>query len=298
MTLKQKHHHNTHKPVLLEEVLNYLQPKEKESFLDLTGGYGGHAFEVLKKTKSPEKMVLIDRDINAIKYLQKISPDKRVEIRWQDYKSATSDLTRERRKFDMILADLGVSSPQLDIGERGFSFTNEGPLDMRMNQSTGVTAADLVNTLPEQELARLIREYSEEPNAKKIAKAIVANRPLNTTKQLADITATAIGHRRQKTHPATRTFQALRIAVNDELGQLEQTLRLLPDLMNPDGRLVIISFHSLEDRITKNILKEFSSSGYEAKLSLLTKRPVQGTTDVFNPRARSAKLRAAVKIKN
>lgn len=297
MTLKQKHHHNNpHLPVLLEEVLTYLDPKEEESFLDLTGGYGGHASRVLDQTHAPQKMVLVDRDENAIKHLNTLFAGSRVEIRHQDFKSAAFDLTKEGKQFDMILADLGVSSPQLDIGARGFSFMQSGPLDMRMDQESGQTAADLVNTLPEQELVQLLREYGEEPHAKKIATAIVAARPITTTDQLADITATAISRGKRKIHPATRTFQALRIAVNDELGQLEQTLQLLPDLLKPGGRLAIISFHSLEDRIVKNFLKENAFTGYDAKLSLLTKRPVQGIHDVFNPRARSAKLRAAVKI--
>jgi 16S rRNA (cytosine1402-N4)-methyltransferase len=208
---------------------------------------------------------------------------------------------------DMVLLDLGVSSPQLDTGERGFSFSSEGPLDMRMDQSTGRTAADIVNTMPERELADLIYRYGEDRKSRRIARAIVAQRPFTTTTQLAEAVAGAIGHH-EDIHPATRTFQALRLAINDELGQLESTLPILVDLLNPGGRLVVISFHSLEDRIVKTFLRRESrdcicppeqpicTCDHVATLQRITTRPIAGTDDAFNPRARSAKLRAAVKL--
>ncbi len=210
--------------------------------------------------------------------------------------------------FTLVLLDLGVSSPQLDKAERGFSFTHDGPLDMRMDQSTGESAADLVNRLGGEELANLIYSFGEERHSRKIARAIVAHRPIIRTAQLAEIVAAAIGHR-GKIHPATRTFQALRIAVNQELQQLQLALPILVDLLAPGGRIAVISFHSLEDRSVKDYFRRESrdcicpphqpicTCNHQASLHLLTKRPLIGTHDAFNPRARSAKLRAAVKLK-
>jgi 16S rRNA (cytosine1402-N4)-methyltransferase len=215
-----------------------------------------------------------------------------------DFLSAARQLTEEGVKFDMILADLGVSSPQLDRAERGFSFGKSGPLDMRMDQRQQLTASDIVNRYPEEELRRIIREYGEEPKAKFIAQAIVAHRPLQTTGELAEVIAQAIHGRKGRIHPATRTFQALRIELNQELEQVKQFLPLVPHLLKPGGRVAIISFHSLEDRIVKKFFAEQAQSGYEAELQILTKKPIEGATDdVNNPRARSAKLRAAAKIK-
>lgn len=208
---------------------------------------------------------------------------------------------------DMILLDLGVSSPQLDTGERGFSFRSDGPLDMRMDRSTGRTAADIVNETSEGELADMIYQYGEDRKSRRIARAIVAHRPFTTTAQLADVVAGAIGHS-EDIHPATRTFQALRILVNDELGQLQTALPTLVDILKPDGRIAVISFHSLEDRIVKEFFRTESrdcicppeqpicTCDHVASLKLLTTKPIPGTNDAFNPRARSAKLRAAAKL--
>lgn len=237
--------------------------------------------------------MLVDQDQHAIDVLRASNLLKACEIRHTDYLSASQELVTADRQFDIILADLGVSSPHLNEGGRGFSFARPGPLDMRMDQRRELTAAQVVNTWSEGELARLIAEYGEEPKARRIAGLIVQHRPFATTDQLAAIVAKAWpGHSR--VHPATRTFQALRIAVNDELGQLEQSLPLWQQLLAPGGRLGIISFHSLEDRLVKRYFAEQAGDRYDAPLTLLTKRPAVATAEeiVFNPRARSAKLRA------
>lgn len=286
---------NHHIPVLLNEVLQYLQPAEGESYLDLTGGYGGHAGAVLERTKNSKAATLVDRDANAIAVLK----DKfgaASDIRQADFLTASQQLTDEGKQFDMILADLGVSSPHLNQASRGFAFSQDGPLDMRMDQSQELTAEKVVNTFPEKKLAKIIKQYGEEPKAHQIAARIVRARPLKTTQELAKVVAAAWpGH--SKTHPASRTFQALRIFVNDELALIEKSVPLWIKLLKPGGRLVVISFHSLEDRIVKQKLAEQAGDRYDAELTLLTKRPVEAGNDevVFNPRARSAKLRAAVK---
>lgn len=287
-----------HIPVLLHEVLQYLNPQAGESYLDLTGGYGGHAAAVLDRTGKPSASVLVDRDPNAAKALGERFAGQGVEILQTDFYTASQQLTAQGRQFDMILADLGVSSPHLNTASRGFSIQADGPLDMRMDQTQQLTAADVVNTYPEERLAKIIRRYGEEPKARAIAALIARNRPLGTTNQLAQIVAKAWpGH--SKVHPATRTFQALRIAVNDELELLQNSLPLwVTDLLAPHGRLVVISFHSLEDRLVKQALQEAGGERYDASLRLLTKRPVTAGNNelVSNPRARSAKLRAAAKI--
>lgn len=286
-----------HYPVLLTEVLQYLDPKEGDSYLDLTAGYGGHAGEVLDRTlQKPHNTTLVDRDQNAVAYLQEKFADSGVQIIQKDFLSASQELQAQGKQFDIILADLGVSSPHLDNASRGFSIKADGPLDMRMDETQTLTAADVVNNYDVAELARIIRVYGEEPRANKIARLIEEHRPIATTHELAKIVAQAWpGY--SKVHPATRTFQAIRIAVNDELGLLEKSLPIWIDLLAPGGRIAIISFHSLEDRIVKQFFAEHSGNRYDAVLRLLNKQPVSGGADeiVFNPRARSAKLRAAVK---
>lgn len=298
-----------HIPVLLDESLELLKPEKGESYLDLTAGYGGHAQKVLERTLQPSTSILVDRDRNAVDYLHAKFKDDGVQIIQSDFLSASQELTQANRQFDIILADLGVSSLHLDSASRGFSLKKDGPLDMRMDQTQSLTAADIVNGYTEAELSELIREYGEEPKRASIARNIVEHRPIKTTSELADVVTRAIypskrvsrsphawpGH--SKVHPATKTFQALRIAVNSELDQLEKALPLWIDLLSPGGRIAVISFHSLEDRIVKQAFKEKSGDRYDAVLGLLTKRPVTaGEEIVFNPRARSAKLRAAVKI--
>lgn len=291
-----KHQNKQHVPVLLDEVLQYLQPKAGESYLDLTAGYGGHAGAILERTGSLTNATLVDRDANAIRTLQERYGASGVDMMQSDFMTATRALAADGRRFDIILADLGVSSPHLNEGSRGFSTRFNGPLDMRMDQSQALTAAVIVNTYDEAQLVDILKRYGEEPKARQIAAAIVAARPLETTDQLAAIAAKAWPGR-SRAHPATRTFQALRIAVNDELGQLEQSLPLWIELLNPGGRIAIISFHSLEDRLVKQALQAAGGDRYDAEIRLLTHRPVTASPQelVFNPRARSAKLRAAVK---
>lgn len=297
------HHENQnhlHLPVLLKQVLEYLDPKAGESYLDLTGGYGGHASAVLERTKSPNGTVLVDRDHHAIAELEKrFATEQGIEFINADFYAASEQLRKQGRTFDLILADLGVSSPHLNQASRGFSIKADGPLDMRMDQSQSLTAEQVVNTYDAGELADILKRYGEEPKAKQIASLIVNNRPIHTTLELASIVAKAWpGH--SKVHPATRTFQALRIAVNDELELLRKSLPIwMDELLAPGGRIAVISFHSLEDRIVKQALAEKAGDRYDAALRLLTKKPVVGDKDelVSNPRARSAKLRAAVKQK-
>ena len=295
---KHQNKNKQHEPVLLDAVLQYLDPQAGESYLDLTAGYGGHARAITERTGSLTTTVLVDRDHHAIDALRQEFADGTVSLRQQDFFAASQELLAEGQQFDLILADLGVSSPHFNEGARGFAFASPGPLDMRMDQSQPLTAGVIANSYSEAQLAELIKRYGEEPKAVQIARNIVQARPLSTTDQLAAVIAKAWPGR-SRIHPATRTFQALRIAVNDELGQLEQSLPLWFALLKPGGRVAIISFHSLEDRLVKRALADVAGEGYDAELRLLTKRPAVADPSelVFNPRARSAKLRAAVKIK-
>lgn len=286
-----------HKPVLLPEVLAVLRPQLGESYLDLTAGYAGHASEILGVTRNYKDAVLVDRDQNAIEVLESRFVSQSVQIVKSDFYSAVLHEIECGKTFDMILMDFGVSSPQLDRAERGFSFAKDGPLDMRMDQAQKLTADEIVNHWSERRITELLMQYGEEKPgfAKLIARMIVHNRPWTSTKQLGD--ALSRYGRGGKTHPATRTFQAIRIAVNDELGEIERTLPLLSRLLNRGGRVALITFHSLEDRIVKDWLKEVTSHGEESELTVLTKKPIVADTEelFINPRARSAKLRAAVK---
>lgn len=295
------HQNGPHAPVLQDEVMRVLRPQIGESYLDVTAGYGGHAEAVLQSTASPERAVLIDRDRQAKRYLQKKFGRLGAKVIRKDYLSASRELASAGEKYDIILADLGVSSPHLNDPQRGFSFLRPGPLDMRMDQRQELSAGQIVNQWPQNQLAGVIRRFGEEPRAKAIAKAIIANRPISDTGQLGRLVAGALRRRftRRKIHPATRTFQALRIAVNDELEQLSNSLPVWEKLLTPGGRLAIISFHSLEDRIVKRYFAQHAQDTYDSDMRVLTKKPVmtRKTKTVFNPRARSAKLRAAVKIK-
>jgi len=295
--MHQKDQTTVHVPVLLTEVLQYLDPREGDSYLDLTAGYGGHAGAILARTNNLSESILVDRDPNAVENLEEKFKGSGTTILNKDFWQATQELHAEGRQFDVLLADLGVSSPHLNNASRGFSLGAEGPLDMRMDQRQSLTAGIIINTYPETKLTEILERYGEEPKARKIARIIAANRPIETTTQLAHLVARVWpGH--SKVHPATRTFQALRIAVNDELAQIEQSLPLWIDMLKPGGRIAVISFHSLEDRLVKQAFHEASGGGYDAILQILTKHPVSAGEQelVFNPRARSAKLRAAVKI--
>lgn len=286
-----------HVPVLLEATLQLLQPRPGESYLDLTAGYGGHARAILHKTNAATAAVLVDRDPATSTYLSEFT-SAGAELKQTDFATAAEQLVEEDRQFDVVLADLGVSSPQLDQSKRGFSFRSEGPLDMRMDSRQETTAADIVNTASADELITIIRTFGEEPTpvARRIVEAMIAARPLETTSQLAEVVASAVRRQKGRIHPATRTFQALRIATNQELAQLARLLELLPKLVAPGGRIGIISFHSLEDRLVKQYFAQQQARGYEAEFQILTKKPIRGVmTDVHNLRARSASLRAAVK---
>lgn len=285
-----------HVPVLLDEVVQLLNPRPGDRYLDLTAGYGGHARQILAKTDNYSDSTLVDRDDFAVGHVQDLVRQGATMLE-TDFVSAATQLIGEGKTFDMILADLGVSSPQLDRGERGFSFRNDGPLDMRMDRRQTLTAAMVVNQYSQQELTDIIVRYGEEPRGRagRIAEAIIQHRPIETTSQLADIVK-EVGRTPGKRHPATRTFQALRIEVNQELRLVGELLPLLPRLLRKGGRVAVISFHSLEDRLVKQYFKEQADAGYEAELDMLTKKPLDGSTyDVHNPRSRSAKLRAAVK---
>lgn len=301
---------NQHQPVLVHEVVEYLNPQVGEVFFDGTAGYGGHAKQILGSIGTAGRMILVDRDQQAIKYLKEQFTTPNARIVYSSYLEAAEELQHMGETLDMALLDLGVSSPQIDNSGRGFSFRQIGPLDMRMDQEQEVTAHKLVNELSETELAEIIFRYGEERRSRQVAKSIVDSRPLGDTGDLATAIHKAV-RRVGKIDPATKTFQAIRIAVNDELAQLSKALPILTSLLKPGGRLAVISFHSLEDRIVKQFLKIQSadcvcppeqpvcSCAHQPALKLLTKGAViADETEInLNPRARSAKLRVAVKLK-
>lgn len=305
-----------HTPVLLDEVLAALQPELGKTYVDATLGAGGHACAILKYTEGAQ-LLGIDQDPTALqlatKKLAGLSGFQSVQGNFSDIASLLPDAFRPITGG--ILADIGVSSMQLDQGERGFSFRQEAPLDMRMAPDGELTAADVVNTYPEAELVRIFSEYGEEHMSKTVAREIVARRrtqPFRTTTDLAELMMDLYKSKgkREPIHPATRVFQALRIEVNDELGSLQRFLDSLPALLAPSAHIVIISFHSLEDRIVKDFFKQESKNcicpprlpicqcGHQASLKILTKNPVQAGPEEIkkNPRSRSAKLRAAIRI--
>jgi len=306
-----------HLSVLPDEVIRFLEPADGKTYLDGTLGGGGHAALILEK--APEAMLIgIDRDQAALAAAgaRLAVHGERVRLVHGDFAGVAEHLrSLGIAALDGFILDLGVSSHQLDTRERGFSFQQDAPLDMRMDTSCGETAADLVNELPEQELERIIAEYGEERWSKRIASFIVKERaesPITTTFRLVDIIKGAVPKAKwdERIHPATRTFQALRIAVNSELESLERGMRGAIDLLKPGGRGVIISFHSLEDRIVKHIFREYAEGctcprqmpvcacGKQPRVKVLTGRPVTATEAEINdnPRARSAKLRAVEKL--
>lgn len=299
-----------HHPVLITSVLQWLDPQPGQVYLDGTAGLGGHAAAVLAALGPKGRAVLVDRDETAVAALhERFGDDPRVVIEQRSFVEAAQDLVEAGERVDNILLDLGVSSPQFDQVERGFSFKAQAALDMRMDRRQELTAAQVVNEWSQPELERVLQEYGEEPKARAVARAIVAGRPYTATTQLAAVVRRAAYHT-SKIDPATRTFQALRIAVNDELDQLAQVLPLMVQLLVPGGRLAVISFHSLEDRIVKQFIDQEVKScicppkqpictcGHAASLVKITKQPVTADASelAFNPRARSAKLRVAEKI--
>jgi 16S rRNA (cytosine1402-N4)-methyltransferase len=297
-----------HLPVLLDPVIKELDPHPGDSYLDCTAGYGGHAERVVEIVGSDGRVILVDRDAHATVALASKFGES-AEILHSSYLEAAQRLLEDGTLVDMILLDLGVSSPQFDNPERGFSFQADAPLDMRMDQSQAKTAETIVNRTSVADLARIIREYGEEPRAWAVARAIEAARPLHTTADLARVVRKAAVSTGD-IDPATRTFQAIRISVNGELDQLREALPVLCTLLRPHGRIAVISFHSLEDRIVKQFFDTESrdcicppkqpvcTCGHVATLTKLTKKPIVADSDeiALNPRARSAKLRAAEKI--
>ena len=294
-------HQNLHVPVLGQEVCFWLISERSATILDCTVGYGGHA-EMLLASTSTGRVIGLDKDFQAIDFCQRRLNrfGDRIVLRQGNYRDLKSILTETGiAAVDGVLFDFGVSSPQLDDPSRGFSFQREGPLDMRMDQTIGKTAADLVNHSPEHELADIIFQYGEERYARRIARAIVQERqrhPVETTGALVSIVVRSVpaSYRHGRIHCATRTFQALRIAVNHELDFLESSLRDATEVLASGGRICTISFHSLEDRIIKHTFRSLSQEP-EATLSILTKKPVfpSEAECEANPRSRSAKLRVA-----
>ncbi len=294
-----------HVPVLGKEVLYWLTSHQPKVLLDCTVGYGGHAELLLKGTGSNTKVIGLDRDFQAVEFSRErlVGFGKRVVLLRGNYRKLKSHLAGIGVSgVDGVLFDFGASSPQYDDPARGFSFQREGPLDMRMDQTTGVTAAELVNGISENDLANIIYQYGEERYSRRIARAIVGarqRRPITTTNALASIISGSVpsAYRYGRIHCATRTFQALRIAVNLELEDLEPSLRDAVDVLLSGGRICVISFHSLEDRIVKRTFRSCAQKN-GACLSLLTKKPVLPTNEErqLNPRSRSAKLRVAERL--
>jgi len=305
-----------HQSVLLEEVIGALRPHSEGVYVDGTIGAGGHAAALLSASAPHGQLFGFDQDKNALEIAKRRLAEfgNRVHLLHSNFDQIQQLATQHHiPPADGILLDLGVSSMQFDRPERGFSFQADGPLDMRMDDTAGQTAADLVNHLPERDLADLIYRYGEERQSRRIAKAIVKARPIRRTAELAQVVSGAIsagkrprkGRRQAKIHPATRTFQALRIAVNDELGALERALPQAINLLKPEGRLAVISFHSLEDRIVKQFFRQESQDcicppeqpvctcRHKATIRIITKRPIMPSSAEVsvNPRARSAKLR-------
>ncbi len=293
-----------HVPVLLKEAIDFLAIRRGGTYIDATVGLGGHSYEIAKRLGAPGHLIVVDKDPAALEVARvrlQAPPDflgdwPKVELRHGSFAELAND--QRPTTIDGLLADLGVSSLQLDNAGRGFSFQAEGPLDMRMNTLSGETAEQVVNQVDEVTLANLIYEFGEERRSRRIARAIVRSRPIRTTAQLADIVSAAarpMNQAERRIHPATRTFQALRIFVNRELDDLRDLLKAAPQVLKPEGRLVIISFHSLEDRIVKDALRDGAKQG---QYQLLTKKPVTASEEEIdrNPRARSAKLRAAERV--
>ncbi len=304
-----------HTAVLLQEIIEALQPRPGGIYIDGTVGAGGHAAALLTASIPDGVLYGLDQDHSALELARQNLAEfgARVHLLYSNF----DRLTEIARAYSIppangLLLDLGVSSMQFDRPERGFSFQADGPLDMRMDDRARTSAADLVNQLPEQELANLIYRYGEERHSRRIARAIVQARPLWRTAALAEVVAKAAGARgagrggsRSPIHPATRTFQALRIAVNDELGALERVLPQALAQLKPGGRLAVISFHSLEDRLVKQFFKReaqgclcppeqlFCTCGHKVTVNIITKKPITPSSAEVNanPRARSAKLR-------
>ncbi len=292
-----------HVPVLLDEALKYLNVRPGGVYVDATLGLAGHSSAIARKLGGKGKLICFDRDPQAMEAakakLEEVRAelgDEMPELEFEPRAFSEAKSLIEPGSLDGLLADFGVSSLQLDEAHRGFSFRSDGPLDMRMDTRGGETAEQVVNQEDENELANLIYEFGEERRSRRIARAIVRARPIRTTAELARVvSAAAPAMKGDKIHPATRTFQALRIRVNDELGEIRTLLESAPSLLKPGGRLVLISFHSLEDRLVKDAFRE---AGRSKVYEVLTKKPVVAgeQEEMRNPRSRSAKMRAAQKV--
>jgi 16S rRNA (cytosine1402-N4)-methyltransferase len=303
-----------HVPVLLKEAIDFLAVKPGGTYLDATVGLGGHSLEIAKRLGAAGHLIGFDKDPAALEVARKrlvpvvgcsslalSEPNGDVSTDWPAITllhRSFAELANDQRRatIDGLIADLGVSSLQLGDAARGFSFQAEGPLDMRMNPMSGETAEQVVNHIDERELADVIYEFGEERRSRRIARAIVRSRPIRTTTQLVEVvSAAARSMKYERIHPATRTFQALRIFVNRELDDLKALLEAAPRVLKPAGRLVVISFHSLEDRIVKDAMR---AGAKDMNFRLLTKKPVTASEDEIerNPRSRSAKMRAAERL--
>jgi 16S rRNA (cytosine1402-N4)-methyltransferase len=292
-----------HVSVLLEEALEYLNVRPGGVIVDATLGLAGHSTAIARRLGGKGRLICFDRDQEAMEAakaklgeLRAELGDEMPEVVFEPRAFSEASGVIEPGSLDGLLADFGVSSLQLDEAHRGFSFRTDGPLDMRMDTRSGETAGQVVNQEDENELADLIYEFGEERRSRRIARAIVRARPISTTAELARIiSAEAPSMKGDKIHPATRTFQALRIRVNNELGEIQSLLKSAGSLLKPGGRVVLISFHSLEDRLVKDSFRE---AGREKVLEVLTKKPVVAVEQeqMRNPRSRSAKMRAAQKI--
>jgi 16S rRNA (cytosine1402-N4)-methyltransferase len=296
-----------HVPVLLKQAIDFLAVRRGGTYIDCTVGLGGHSCEIAKRLGAPGRLIGFDKDPVALERARErlTSPPRELAADWPQIELVHASFAEVAQHVasgsaDGLLADLGVSSMQLENPQRGFSFQADGPLDMRMNTQSGQTAEQVVNRFDERELADAIYEFGEERRSRRIARAIVRARPIQTTAHLAEVVSAAarpMNQAERRIHPATKTFQALRILVNRELDDLRELLSIgaAPQVLKKGGRLVVISFHSLEDRIVKDALREASHNGV---FHLLSKKPVTADEEEIdrNPRARSAKMRTAERI--
>jgi 16S rRNA (cytosine1402-N4)-methyltransferase len=300
----------SHVPVLLKEAIDFLNVRRGGTYIDATVGLGGHSYEIAKRLGAPGHLIGLDKDPAALEIAKSVLSRSSLVVGQDDWPmvelrhGSFAELANDQRlttndKVDGILADIGVSSLQLSDAARGFSFQADGPLDMRMDPHSERTAEQVVNHLDERELADVIYEFGEERRSRRIARAIVRSRPIRSTAHLADVISAAarpMNSEQRRIHPATRTFQALRIFVNRELDDLRALVNAAPRILKPGGRVVVISFHSLEDRIVKDAFREGAIK--DKHFRILTKKPVTASEEESdrNPRARSAKLRAAERV--
>ena len=302
-----------HHPVLYHEIIQALEPKNKGYYVDCTLGAGGHALGILQASQPEGQLLGFDLDPQALALAREtLAPhERRILLLQRSYTELSETLQEiQWHLVNGIVLDLGVSSMQFDTAERGFSFREDAPLDMRFSPQQAESADDIINTYSEAELAEIIFRYGEERASRRIAKAIIRNRPIHTTFELASLISAVIPRKGKRVHPATRTFQALRIAVNDELGAIESVLPQAIDSLAPGGRVAIISFHSLEDRLVKRYFRQESKDclcpprqpictcDHKASIKEITRKPIRpGDEEIAkNSRARSARLRIAEKL--